>query len=304
MKLSTSLLLFFVAIIMFSACKDKKNNNTTEPKLIFKYKLDSTQVRLGNIGQPVSIPAGNAGQSPKFNGISAHYIEMAPTALTQIGQGAILYHQAETTQGGTNAIDHSKAVIKNNGEVFFEIPLSQVPAGSYEWLRVSLAYQNYDIKMRIDTSFSGININRTVDATIASFVGFNTYINSLKIKNETVAVNANKAQGFWGYEFNLNIAGYTYKDARTGDAAVTTVPNPIASTSPIPAGSCVVTGPFESQKLTITGNETKDIIVEVSLSINKSFEWRDYNDNGLFEPLKGEHVVDMGLRGLIPRVVQ
>ncbi len=289
---------------MFSACKDKKDNNVNEPKLIFKYKLDSTQVRLGNIGEPAPIPAGNAGQSPKFNGISAHYIEMAPTAFTQIGQGSILYHQAETTQGGANAIDHSKAVIKNNGEVFFEIPLSQVPAGSYEWLRVSLAYQNYDIEMRIDTSFNGINVNRTIDATIASFVGFRTYINSLKIKNETVAINANKAQGFWGYEFATNISGYNYKDARTGDAAVTTVPNPIAATSPIPAGSCLVTGPFESQKLTITGNETKDIVVEVSLSINKSFEWRDYNENGLFEPLKGEHVVDMGLRGLIPRVVR
>ncbi len=289
--------------LFLSSC-DKNKNATSEPKLIFKYKLDSTQVRLGNLGEPVDIPPGNAGQSPKFNGISAHYIEIAPGMLTQLGNGAILYHQEETSAGGATAIKHSVAVIKNDREVFFEIPLKQVPAGSYEWLRVSLAYQNYDVKMRIDTTISGFSINQTVDATVASFVGFRTYINSYKIKNENITVNANKNQGYWGFEYALNFSGFTYKDALTGDAAVTTVPNPISATSPIPPGSCVVTGAFEGQPLVITGNETKDIIVEVSLSINKSFEFTDPNNNGLWEPLKGEHVVDMGLRGLIPRVLQ
>lgn len=300
MKLPTLILSIFAVTFVLSSCKDKKGNNANEPKLIFKYKLDSTQARLGNIGQPVAIPAGNAGQSPSFNGISAHYIEMAPSAFTQIGQGAILYHQAETTKGGANAIDHSKAVVKNNGEVFFEIPLSQIPVGSYEWLRVSLAYQNYDIKLRVDTTIAGFSINQTFDATVASFVGFNTYIDKFKIKTKEMVANANKKQGYWAFESTF--FNQLYSD--TGSSGVTTVPNPIAATSPIPAGSCVVTGPFEGAPLVITGNETKDIVIEVSLSINKSFEWRDLNPNGLFEPLKGERVVDMGLRGLIPRVVQ
>jgi hypothetical protein len=300
MKFTSLILALSTGILFFSSCKDKNDNNANEPKLIFKYKLDSTQVRLGNLGQPVAIPAGNAGQSPSFNGISAHYIEMAPSAFTQIGQGAILYHQAETTKGGAIAIDHSKAVVKNNGEVFFEIPLSQIPSGSYEWLRVSLAYQNYDIKLRVDTTIAGFNINQTFDATVASFVGFNTYIDKFKIKNKEITANANKKQGYWAFESTF--FNQLYSDS--GSSGVTTVPNPIAATSPIPSGSCVVTGPFETAPLVITGNETKDIIVEVSLSINKSFEWRDNNPNGLFEPLKGERVVDMGLRGLIPRVVQ
>lgn len=283
-----------------TSCKKDKKDDTDEPKLIFKYKLDSTQVRLGNIGQPVDIPAGNAGQSPKFNGISAHYIEMAPTAFTQIGNGAILYHQAETSKGGSTAIDHSKATIKNDGEVFFEIPLKQVPAGTYEWLRVSLAYQNYDVKLRVDTTISGFAINQTFDATIASFVGYNTYIETFNIKSKELNVNANKKQGFWAFESSF----FNQVVSDSGSAPGTTVPNPIAATSPIPPGSCVVTGPFAAQPLIITGNETKDIVVEVSLSINKSFEWRDLNPNGLYEPLKGEFVVDMGLRGLIPRVIQ
>lgn len=293
----TSLLLAGIGLLSigFYGCK---KNNTTAPKLIFKFKLDSTQVRLGNLGQPASIPSGNAGQSPKFNGISAHYIEMAPTMFTQIGNGAVLYHQPETTLGGSTAIDHAKGVIKKDGETFFEIPLKDVPAGTYEWLRVSLAYQNYTVKMRIDTTISGFAINQFFDATIASFVGYNTYINNFNINTKNVAVNANKKQGYWGFE--TSPFGILISD--TGSAPVTTVPNPIAATSPIPAGSCVVTGEFENQPLVITGTETKDIVIEVSLSINKSFEWQDKNPNGWWEPLKGEQVVDMGLRGLIPRV--
>ncbi len=286
-------LIAFVSIFITQGCKKDEN---TGPRLIFKFKLDSTQVRLGNIGLPANIPAGNAGQSPKFNGISAHYIEMAPNALTQIGSGAILFHQSETTKGGSNAISHQAAAIKNDGEVFFEIPIKEIPAGSYEWLRVSIAYQNYDVKMRVDTTISGFSINQTFDATIASFVGFNTYIDKFKIKEKEIIVIANKKQGYWGFE----TTAFSTMIADTGSAPGTTVPNPIAATSPIPPGSCVVTGPFQSQPLTITGNETEDIIITVSLSINKSFEWRDFNDNGLWEPLKGEYVVDMGLRGLIP----
>ncbi len=293
----STLALALCTLLFFSACKKK---NEKEPKLIFKYKLDSTQVRLGNFGQPVSVPSGNAGQSPKFNAISSHYMELAPNAYTQLGAGVVLYHQAETTQGGANAIDHSQAVIKNDGEQFFEVPLKDVTPGTYEWLRVSLSYQNYDVQMRIDTTIAGFGIHQFFSTTIASFVGFNTYINNFNVKTKNYVVNANKKQGFWGFEGSFY--GTLYSD--TGSAPVTTVPNPIAATSPIPAGSCVVTGQFENGSLVITGNETEDIVVEVSLSINQSFEWNDSNPNGWWEPLKGEQLVDMGLRGLIPRVVQ
>lgn len=298
-------MLWILSLAVFAvACKKEKVNQEPQgPFLIFKFKLDAAQARLNNLGQPADLPVGHAGQSPKFNGISAHYIELAPTAWTQIGQGAILYHQKETSKGGSIAIDHEFASIKKDGEVFFRIPLSEIAAGEYEWLRVSLAYQNYDVTMRVDTVISGFSINQNVPATIASFVGYNTYISSHKIKNETVAVNANKKQGYWGFEFAANFGGFNYKDVFTGEAPVTTVPNPIQATSPIPPGSCVVTGAFEGGKLKINGNESSDITIEVALSTNKSFEWIDLNPNGLWEPLKGEQVVDMGLRGLIPRVL-
>ncbi|MFM2201585.1 MAG: hypothetical protein RL040_785, partial [Bacteroidota bacterium] len=119
----------------------------------------------------------------------------------------------------------------------------------------------------------------------------NTFINNFQIKDSTVNVNANRAQGFWAFE---TIYGTQQGQAPQGS---TTVPNPLFTTSPIPAGSCVVTGGFETP-LIITGNEQEDIIVNVSLSTNNSFEWIENSTPGYFEPAAGDAVVDMGIRGM------
>jgi hypothetical protein len=264
--------------------------DTSEAQLIFKFKMDPTQIRLNNIGEPATVPVGHAAQSPDFNTISAHYIELAPNAFTPLGAGEILYKNAETNAGGANAIDFSKAIIVAEDEIFISIPISAIEAGDYKWLRVSLAYQNFNIVL--DAEISGTNFEN-VSATAASFVGFNTYIKKHTVKNETITVNGNKSQGYVGVETLWTL------DEFQSPPNATTVPNPIFNTSPIPAGSCVVTGEFETP-LTITGEETEDITIIMSLSTNNSFEWEDNNGNGKYEPLLGELVVDMGLRGLIP----
>ena len=91
--------------------------------------------------------------------------------------------------------------------------------------------------------------------------------------------------------------------------ATTTVVNPNFTNSPIPAGSCVVTARFSNATgtttapLTITGTETTDIIVTVSLSTNKSFEWLEVGTpDGYYKPDAGEVPVDMGVRGMLPKV--
>jgi hypothetical protein len=290
-----------IAAILLTACKKNEPGNSTA-KIIFKFKFDSTQARLNNIGQPSPIPAGNAAQSGIMNKMSAHYIELAPGALTGLGKGAVLYHAAETTAGGSNAIDFEKAPQAGNGEVFYEVPINKIAIGEYEWLRISLAYQNGDVKIRVDTTISGISINQDLTATLASFIGFNSYIKTFTVKNQTVAVNGNRTQGFWGFETNVNVAGTNFPVVQSGQApaGATTVVNPLFATSPIPSGSCVVTAAFANGKLKITGKETKDIVVECSFSTNKSVEWRDFIPNNKWEPLKGETLADMGVRGLIP----
>ena len=290
MKKLVVLFTLLVGAFAFFSCEDS-DDVSEEPYLIVKFQFDPNQVRLNNLGQPATIPTGHAAQSPDFSKISAHYFELAPTAYTQLTEGAVLYHADETTAGGAVAIDFSKAVVVGEGEAFLRIPLSQVAQGNYEYVRVSLAYQEYTISVR--------NAGTDYLGKLASFVGYNSYITTHSIGNNSFPVNANRLQGYWAFALN----DFPYATSGQAPAGATTVPNPIAATSPIPSGSCVVTGKF-AQNLIINGNETRDVVITLSLSSNNSFEWQEVTSDGKYEPSIGENVVDMGLRGLIPTYVK
>lgn len=269
-----------------SCSEDNDDNGSRQPQLIIKLNFDATQQRLDNLGQPATIPTGNAAQTPNMHRMSANYIELAPTATTLLGQGEIIYEGAETSAGGDLAIDFQQSIFAGDDEVFLSVPLSQVTAGSYEWVRVSLAYQEGDIQVLTE------NVGE-VTGRLASFVGYNNYITDFDLNGSTITVNDDVLQGFWAFE----ALGFTSQGQAPEGA--TTVPNPLFATSPVPQGSCVVTGQFENA-FNITGNETQDVTVTLSFSINNSFEWTEVNADGKYEPSAGEQVVDMGLRGLIP----
>jgi len=289
MKILKFLSIAGLASILFTSCGDTP---TPVPKVIFKFKFDSTQVRLDNVGSPSIMPANHRGQSPSFNKMSCHYIELAPNMFTALGTGSILYI-ADTA--ATGAINFNSSVKVGEGETFFSMPIKDIPEGTYEWLRVSLAYQNYNINYKIGPPAVPFDYYGT--GTLASFIGYRTYITSYNINTQSITVNGDRLQGYWGFES----AGTT----TTGQAppGFTTVPNPIFATSPIPAGSCVVTAAF-SEPLHISHSATSDITIEVSLSTNNSFEWVEHGANNLYEPLNGDTVVDMGIRGMIPIVTQ
>jgi hypothetical protein len=270
-----------------SACSPASEAPTpavSNAKLIFRLRFDSTQTRLNNLAQSAGLAAGNAAQSPRMQGMSIHYVELAPPTPVALGQGTVLYQAPETKLGGDQAIDFDSAKVTADGETFFSIPLSKVKPGTYKHLRVSLAYQAGEITLR----HAGVNY----PATIASFIGFNTYIRSFRPRSQAIAVNGNRTQGFWAAE----VAGLLFQGQAPPGS--TTVPNPLFASSPIPQGSCVVTGAFPND-LVVGGQEGQDIIVTVSFSTNRSFEWRDANGNGAFEPALGETLVDMGVRGMV-----
>ena len=273
------------------SCSEDNDDNLkldpTEPNLVIKLKFDSNQVRLNNLGQPATIPTGNAAQSPSINRMSANYIELAPTAATPLETGEIIFVGDETTAGGGNAINFQNAIFAGNNETFITIPLSGITTGIYEWVRVSLAYQEGNIDVLVN--------GQDITGTLGSFVGYNTYITSFNLNESDFDINGNRPQGFWAFE------ALDFSDQGQAPEGSTTVPNPLFDSSPIPPGSCVVTGEFENG-LNITGNETQDITVTLSFSINNSFEWTEVNLDGKYEPGVGEQVVDMGLRGLIPMV--
>ena len=297
--LKNILILLVVTTLILTSCKKEKatilpasaSSTPAEYQLIFKFYFDSTQVRLDNFGNTSTIPLGNSAQSPKFNTLSFHSLELAPDSNTAVGLGTIVYKGAETSIGGSNAVDFDQAIITTDGAIAYSKPISQITPGTYKWLRSSLTSQNYDIRF--------LSNGYHLSGTLSSFVGFNNYITNYTIKDSVISVNGNKLQGYWGFE--TAVLGNTY--VSEGQSAGTTVPNPIANSSPINPGSCVVTGDFPTP-LTITGNETADIIINVRLSTNNSFEWKDINGDGFFEPSDGinpgDTVVDMGLRGLFP----
>ena len=294
MKLQTQLMAAS-AMLLFSSCQKNAdsptpiNNGTAKVNFIFKF--DSTQVRLNALGRAAPMPAGNAGQSPRFNTMSAHYVELTPTAFTALGAGAVVYKAPQVNTGGATAIDFTNSKFAGNNQIFLSVPVKDFAAGTYTWLRVSLAYQNYNIYMNA--------LGQTIDATLASFIGFNTYLGNYKVKDSTVVVNANKLQGYWALEGK--VFGVGFLSSGQAPAGATTVPNPLFASSPIPAGSCLVTGQF-AMPLVITGNEKTDINVVVSLSTNKSFEWIDVDNNGTYDPNNGDAVIDMGIRGMIPKI--
>lgn len=277
------LVLIATLTFAFSGCNTTEDQQPDGPYLVFKFRFDPNQERFDSFGQPATVPNGHAAQSPSFNSISGHYVELIPSAWTALGAGEVVYQGAETNAGGAMAIDFNQASVVGENEVFHSIPLSEVAAGTYEYVRVSVSYQNYNI------DYNALGLSLT--GTLASFVGYNTYISSLQVDQQSVTVNDDKLQGYWAFE---SAGTMTTGQAPAG---ATTVPNPIFASSPIPQGSCLVTGEFETP-LTINGDETEDVVVVLSVSTNQSFEWTDPDGNGQYDPLDGDVPVDMGLRGL------
>ncbi len=301
------LLPLIVATILLVSCnKEDNDDNSSSAQLSFKVTFDPDQQRLNNSGQTSTVPNGNATQTPGMQEMCVHWIELAPNQLTPLNGGVEVYKGIETNAGGDAAIDFDQARIAENGEVFLNVDLSNLPAGTYEWLRTSIAYQKGDIVFNINNIPTIGNLEGQT-ATLASFLGFNTYISDYTVHEKTLAVNDDRLQGFWAMETNLSEPYNSFSDLYSGQAPAnaTTVVNPLAGTVDVPPGSCIITGQIVPP-LVISGNETEGKTLNLSFSINESIEWADLNSNGELDfdtdPAKNEKLVDMGLRGLIVKV--
>ena len=87
--------LAFIISLCFSSCNTNNNQQPDGPYIVFKFQFDPNQERFDSFGQPATVPNGNAAQSPSFNSISGHYVELIPSALTALGAGEIVYQGPE-----------------------------------------------------------------------------------------------------------------------------------------------------------------------------------------------------------------
>ena len=280
-------LLAATCLLWFGGCASESG-----PALGFLLEVDPDQERLGNLGEPTPMAEGNAGQDPRFDRIGISYVELTPNALTPLGGGAVLYSAPTTRDGGGEATHFARIAMAAPGEPILDVSLVDVPPGTYEYARVALAFQDYTVDFDVEVAGETLSL----EGRLASFVEAEMYISTFTLGDEVVEVGGNRSQGYWA--FYNQYSGVIEGQAPAG---ATTVPNPIADTSPTPTVNCIVTGRFETP-LTITGDETTDVQVALSLSINDSFEWRDGDGDGRWDA-SDEEVVDMGLRGLVPRVV-
>lgn len=298
-------LLGFLALGCWMSICSCDKDVTTFNRAYFTVTFSPDQQRLNNFGEPVSLAAGNAAQSPAMQFMSVHYIELMPDSLVPYKDGITLFSAPETNLGGEQAIHFDESILAENGVSFANVQLSRIPPGTYHYIRASVAYQQYAIAFDVQ-EVPVLGTLTGQQGIIASFVGYNTYISTLTIDQKSIDINANKSQGFWGFETQLTGAAAPYNSIYTGQSpeGATTVVNPLHATSPIPAGSCVITGRFY-QPLIVEEGETRDLNLVFSFSTNQSFEWVDVNANGVWDihatnPEETEQVVDMGLRGLIP----
>jgi len=312
-----NILLLLPLVCLFIACQkdnadDGQGPGSTDKMLKLQLRFDANQERLNNLGLATSIPAGHSAQTPDFRSMSLHFIELVPSAFTPYKSGAELYSGAEVAANNPNihnftkAIDFEKALIMEEGKVFLEIPLKSLPVGTYNHLRASVSYQNYDVQYNLN-NIPTIGDLENQRGTIASILGYNTFIQDLKVREQMEVVDNFVLQGFWAFETDLSAPWSSYNQLLSGQApeGSTTVVNPFPN-NPIPPGSCVVSGSLD-QAITISGEETEDITLTLSFSINDSFEWEDKNGNQQWDlnignPEESEIVVDMGLRGLIGKV--
>jgi hypothetical protein len=294
--------LCFSATLLFFSCQKKY-----DPIIHFRIKLDPLQERLGANGLPAGVVSGRAAQTPAVNAIGVQQIELTTGNSIPLSKGVVLLTTPLTMAGGESAIDFQQVKMAKDGEVFFSVPMSKLGVGRYEFARVAVAYQNFDVLFNmLNVPFSG-NFNDE-RGTLATFLGENNYITQLNISTKEERVNGNRKQGYWIFESKLGSAYATNDRVYNGQVAEggTTIVNPIHQTSPVPSGSCVVTGKFDTP-LSITGKETQDMTVTLSFSTNRSFEWEEsINRNGKWDADRQaatgqpniERVMDAGLRGL------
>jgi hypothetical protein len=290
-------------VLVFTLGCRKQNN----ARVYFKIKFDPLQERLNNQGLSIGIGAGNAAQTPAINSIGIDGLEILKNAFSKVGEGSLLFSSPKTSAAGTPATDYSKLIIAKDGDIFLSIPVRDIVPGKYEWLRASVACQNFDLQINmINIPFVGNLPDER--AAFTGFLGANNYITKYKIWEKDDVVNGNKGRGYWCLETKFNIAFNSLNTIYRGqmiDKNITFV-NPISQSSPSTTGSADVVGRFETP-LSITGAESEDITVFITLSTNNMFEWEEnINRNGKWDinaqstngQPEFEKIKDIGFRGL------
>jgi hypothetical protein len=302
-KFTTLTLLLFAG--NFWSCQKK-----ADAKIHFIVKFDPLQERLNANGTVAPVLAGRATQTPSMNQIGVECLEVAANNSTPVGKGVSIFQVAPKANSGEIMTQFDQLKMVKDGEIIASVPMKQLGVGKFEYVRLAVAYQNFDVLFSMqEVPFAG---NFTDErGTFAVFLSKSNFIGSHTVASKTERVDGSKPQGYWVFETKFPSAYATLNRLFSGkvpDSTLTFV-NPLHQTAPLPAGSNFITGRFDTP-LSITGQENQDITVTLTLSTNKSFEWDesiykngkwDSNAQANTGTPSVERIVDVGFKGLKAR---
>ena len=293
-----SMAVILAALSMFSCNKDVKEFVSQ----YFISEADPSGARLDWDGNSSEVAAGNIGITPdSVLNIGIHYLELVQDANTAYKSGVIIYRSPETFQGGEIAIDFDSLLFLAPGTEIFNANLRKIPPGTYSYIRASVTCISYGITVDLD-DVPGAGAVNNVPATMYSFLGYRTYIGSIQADTNDQEINANRALGFWLLETRQPEADWNKVIQTQLNSNLVTVVNELSDSAPIPNSTAIITGVFD-EPLVITGEESDDLYLTLTFSVNKVIEVADANSDGTWDlnyqfNVLSEELMDHGLRSL------
>ena len=331
---------FVIALtaLAFVSC----TKGTNERYLILKVKFDPTSAPLNDSGFLYATPVGNGALTPTYNSMAPAYIELAPDLGTPDStvpyksdfKYTLFSSENATDNFGHSGVRYTSLQITKDGEAMVSIPLNTITPGTYRFLRLAVAYQNFDILYKLDSTVSNLYHNGTLypsasfygmyHASISAFSDSTFFDNGFTVSNYTVnnmPPKTVKKSGFYGFETQLGTNSFYYPLEKTSTLQVA---DSVASVNTIyakvktPKNASVFTAPFYTinfknytqdtimTPLVITGGETESIIIDCTMITKNSFEWKNDNGNGVWDAYsnkpgaKNEGVYNFGFRGMKP----
>lgn len=236
--------------------------------------IDTAGVYLDSCNNPAVLVTGHGAQSPVLNYALIEKVELFEDPATAYGHGY---------EFGKN-YSSVYQTIHNNTETLDLSCRRGATQVTFHWIRIYIGYQNYKVKCRIGSQPAEYNL-------LSFLHDYQAYHQVLPIQDSTISLDSVKYKGEWFLEADSAGSGMVLEGISKNETA----PDPFCATSPpLSQNLYVLTCPIPSG-LVFYKNETKTL--HVSISMKNCFEWIEHSDPAYFEPLDGDTIFDIGLRG-------
>jgi hypothetical protein len=275
MNLKKKLISFFLLFIIFESSCHKSEDQYPENRypeftnLRFVVKFDSTQERLDNYGNIVSVPAGHSAQSPYDNSILIKAIKFLKDSTFGYDSGAAVYYNSDGSL--------------SYGASYYDNLISSLDApGTFKYIRIYFYYQKFRIKF--------MQNGNLMTGKLLSFLWPLNSSYTYQIQDSIVTTDSITEMGEWYLESG-NLPSILHGQIPNPP----TEPNSLFYSYPVPSQEYIVTSPI-SPNLFLDRPDSKTITI--SISTNQCFEWIEHSDPNFFEPFNGDTIVDVGIRGV------